>query len=331
VKIDNTALKLFQACPLKFKTRMVDHWTSRFKSGALGYGGAVHEGLKAWYQGELDGLDVRQRVLAAEQAINDSWPVDHPIDDYRTKSKAMELMASYIKEYMQESFKVLMVEVPFSYEIGRYILYCSNCGDENGPKRTRLDTFEQEITSTCGNCGLDLEPIEYGGIFDTLVQYGAGSMSTIYILEHKTTSQLGGLYFRQYDLDNQISGYTFGAQGATGKLVGGAIVNALCTTSSGKISFKREIIGRTTAQIERWRDDVAATCNEIKRCERNGHWRISSDHCMNKYGLCEYQSVHVLANPDEQRRRLEVDYVREEWDFEKRDDAHKKLPVVGGA
>lgn len=322
MKIDNTALKLFQACPLKFKTRMVDHWTSRYKSGALGYGGAVHEGLKAWYQGALDGLTLLQRVEAAEHAIEVSWPSEHPVDDYRTKSKAMELMAKYIQEYTQESFQILMVEVPFSYEIGRYITYCPECQHDNN-----IWASATEVRSSCIVCGQNLEPIEYGGIFDTLVQYGAGSMSTIYILEHKTTSQLGGLYFRQYDLDNQISGYTFGAQGATGKLVGGAIVNALCTTSSGKISFKREIIGRTSADIERWRDDVAATCNEIKRCERNGHWRITSDHCMNKYGLCEYQSVHVLSNPDEQRRRLEVDYIKEPWDFEKRDDL-RKLPVV---
>lgn len=328
MKIDNTALKLFQACPLKYKTRMVDHWTSRYKSGALGYGGAVHEGLKAWYQGELDGLTVLQRVEAAQAAIDISWPADHPIDDYRTKSKAMELMAKYIQEYTLESFKVLMVEVPFSYEIGRYILHCYECGRESVPLQYEDRTIVH--TNKCSFCKSPLEPIEYGGIFDTLVQYGSGSMSTIYILEHKTTSQLGGLYFHQYHLDNQITGYTFGAQGATGKLVGGAIVNALCTTSSGKISFKREIIGRTAADLERWRDDVAATCNEIKRCERNGHWRITSDHCMNKYGLCEYQSVHVLSNPDEQRRRLEVDYIREEWDFERRDDT-RKLPVVGEA
>lgn len=327
MKIDNTALKLFQACPLKFKTRMVDHWTSRYKSGALGYGGAVHEGLKIWYQGQMDGLPFNHRLEAALEQIITHWPIDHPADDFRSLGRAKELMVKYAAEYPQEPFKVLMVEVPFSFEIGRCILWCARCDWDNLPNE---EGFRSGLggtpTSNCEKCNEPLEPIEYGGIFDTLVQYGG--ISTVYVLEHKTTSQLGGLYFRQFDIDNQISGYTWGAQSVTGKLIGGAVVNALCTTSSGKMSFKREIIGRNPKDLERWKDDVAQTCNEIRRCEREGHWRIHSDHCMNKYGLCEYQSVHVLSDPDEQRRRLEVDYVQDPWNFEKRDDI-RKLPVVG--
>lgn len=302
---------------------MVDHWTSRYKSGALGYGGAIHEGLKAWYQGSLDGLSVDERVDLARAAIAAKWPENQPSDDFRNLSKANELFQKYIAEYPTESFKVLMVEVPFSYEIGRYLLHCEHCHIDNHPY-----TPSEIPTSECWNCKKRLEAIEYGGIFDTLIQYGTGNASTIYILEHKTTSQLGGLYFRQYDIDNQVSGYNFGAQSATGKLVGGAVINALCTTSGGKISFKREIIGRTAADLERWRNDVAWTCNEIERSKRFDYYRVSSDHCMNKYGLCEYQAVHVLSDPDEQRRRFEVDYVKEPWDFEHRDDK-RSLPVLG--
>ena len=40
---------------------------------------------------------------------------------------------------------------------------------------------------------------------------------------------------------------------------------------------------------------------------------------MTKYGACQFHDVHVLAHPSEREKRLETDYVRDEWDYELRD------------
>jgi hypothetical protein len=318
VKIDNTSIKTFQDCPLKFHTRHREHWTGRFRSAALGFGGAVHEGLKAWYQGDLDGLTIPSRIENAVEAIKLAWPENMPYDDYRTMARAQEMMIRYIKEYPSENFKVLQVEVPFKFELGRWILWCKECLHESPP------FFGNGFPrSECQQCGAALEPIEYGGIFDTLTQFGVGSQSVLYVLEHKTTSQLGPLFFRQFDLDNQVSGYCWAGQQVSGRLIGGANINALCLTnskSSPNFKFDRAMIGRNPTQIENFKNDVASTCNEIARCERTGIWRMHTNHCHNKYGLCEYHSVHILSDPDDRRRRLETDYRQEEWDFESRDD-----------
>lgn len=315
MKIDNTMLKTFEDCPLKYKTRIVDEWTSRYGAGPLIFGGAVHEGLKSWYQGILDGKNPVQRLEESIAAIEafPGWP-NLPTDDHRTLGRAQEMLIEYIKTYPRETFNILQVEVPFCFELGRSILHCRECDFINHPKLAGLPR------ETCHSCGRTLEPIEYGGIFDGIIQYGVGSQSVVYCFEHKTTSQLGGLYFRQFDIDNQVSGYCWGGGQVTGKLVGGALLNALCLTRGGNISFKRELIGRNPSQLEQWKDDVAVTCNEIDLAMRNGIWQKRTNHCNNKYGMCTFHSVHTLSEPDERRRRLETDYRKEPWNFERRDD-----------
>ena len=317
MKVDNTMLMAFQKCPLYYKTRIEDWWTSRFASGALGHGGAVHEGLKVWYQGMKDGLPPLVRAQAALEAVNSSWPENHPIDDFRTKAKALELLVEYFKLYPQETFQILQVEVPFTFELDRFILHCKNC-DWTNPPHIGTSGLPR---SGCQSCGQELEPIEYGGIFDVLTQFGGGSQSILYILEHKTTSMLGATYFLQWEIHNQVIGYCWGAQQVSGKLIGGANLNSLCLTRGGNIKFERRLIGVSQSLIDEWRTDVAATCNEIDLARRTGHWRKSTEQCVGKYGPCQFHSVHTLVHPDERRRRLEADYVKQEWNFEKRDDA----------
>lgn len=316
MKVDNTMLLAFQKCPLFFRERHELHWASRYASGALGHGGAVHEGLKAWYQNMKDGGGAVRGVELAVQAISDAWPPNHPIDDFRTKERAQRLMLAYIQEYPSETFSILEVEVPFCFELGRKILWCGDCQFENPPTAGGLPRV------ICSGCGKELEEIEYGGIFDTLTRFGPmTSQSVNYVLEHKTTSELGDHYFVQWEIHNQITGYCWGASQASGKLIGGANVNVLCLTKGGNMKFKRRMIGVNPSQIEEWKNDVAVECNNIARAQRLGHWQKRTDSCVSKFGTCLYHSVHLLSDPDERRRRLETDYVKEEWNFERRDDA----------
>lgn len=316
MKIDNTMLITYQRCPLLYKTRIKDWWTSPYASGALNHGQAMHAALAAWYQGAIDGLSTNQRIEAAVAALADAWPANHPVDDFRTKTKAVEVLVKYINQYPFESFQVTAVEVPFTFLLDRAILWCKSCETENPPTMGPGGPPRM----SCKFCGGALEEIEYGGVIDAMTQFGAGSASVQYILEHKTTSELGQYYFVQWEIHNQVTGYCWGGQQASGKLIGGANVNVICLTRGGNIKFDRKMIGVNPSQIEEWKNDVARTCNEIAYAERNGHWRKSTDHCVTKYGTCQFHSVHLLSDPEDRRRRLETDYIKQEWDFERRDD-----------
>ena len=302
MKIDNFALTAHQTCPAKFDLRINQGWSVRRRSAALGAGGALHEGLAAWYRGH--GLD------AAIAAIEAAWPSEMPVDDYRTLSKTTGVMRDYARTYPAESFTVVgignadpMVEVSFTIETGLFLL----CPEH----------LKRGVEGYCPICGRELEPIEYGGIFDTLIE----ASRQVYILEHKSTSRLGSDYFYQFKPNNQVTGYVWGARQLSGRPVGGAIINAIGVYKSQATKFERSITTRNDTDIIQWKRDVEAACHEIQYHRLTGYFPRRTAACQ-LYGSCEFHSVHVLSSDLEQIKRLENDYVRDPWDYERRDEGN---------
>ena len=296
MKIDNFALTMYQTCPEKFRLRMIEGWTPSRRSGALGFGGAFHEGLAAWYRTG----NIGQALLA----IDKSWPDNMPVDDFRTKAKCAQVMIDYAKKYPHETFKTVQgpsgpfIEVPFTLDTGM----------ELPAELSWLTEKAAGVPYPAGN-----EPIEYGGIFDGLVNFG----SAIYVLEHKTTSMLGAMYFNQFKPNNQVTGYVWAAGQMSGKPVGGAIINAIGVYKVGATKFERHITARFPEEIAEWMQNVYNVCIQIKRAQYDALYTKSTNACT-MYGMCEFHSVCSLARVAERRKRLEMDYVQEPWDYELR-------------
>lgn len=300
MKIDNFALTTFQSCPAKYLLRIREGWTSRRKTAALGFGGAVHVGLAEWYRSRDP-----HKVFGAIEA---TWPDNHPVDDYRDKQKCLQVLSDYIKTYPKETFTVVgvpdhpMIECTFTLDTGMF-LDCEQCGspEVNGHR--------------CANCSKDVEPIEYGGIFDGLVEWG----NTVYVLEHKSTSQLGPYYFNQFKPNNQITGYVWAAEQLSGRRCGGAIINAMGVYKASATRFERQVTNRSSAEIAAWLRNVKHSCQMIREAERTGRWPMFTPSCT-QYGLCEFHNVHILGDAKDQQSRLETDYVRDNWSYEDRSD-----------
>jgi hypothetical protein len=304
LKIDNFALTMHQTCPAKYDLRMNEGWTSRRRSGALGFGSCLHEGLAAWYRTH----DLGQALYA----INDKWPESMPIDDFRTKEKCVSTMIEYVKQYPSETWTVVgapenpVIEVPFTLDTGMY-LPCAEC-------QIVEDTPEFRYEAVCTNCGHDREHIEYGGIYDMLIEFGV----KLFVVDHKTTSVMGSGYFRQFKPNNQMTGYIWAASKLSGEPVSGALINAVGIYKAGKTKFEREITSRSPIAIDSWMQDVYTECCNIQYHNIHGHWPKRTNACT-LYGLCEYHSVHELDHPTEQAKMLEMSYVRDKWDYELRD------------
>lgn len=300
-------LSQFQTCPANYFLRIQQGWVPRRKSAALGFGGAAHEGLAAWYKtGELG------KALAA---IDAAWDNAMPIDDWRTKAKCVTVMIEYTKQYPAETFTPIlgpsgpMIEVPFVLDTGMF-LDCPNCGH---PADKGDGVLIPGNTDTCAECGEPLEQIEYGGIFDGLVDFSGQT----YVLEHKTTSMMGGGYFDQFKPNNQVSGYIWGASCLSGRRVQGAIINAIGVYKVGKTKFERSITSRNVTDLDEWLKYVRYWCNRIKEAERTGVWAMNTQACT-LYGKCSFHSVHILSHEAERQKRLDMDYVVDKWNFEKR-------------
>lgn len=302
MKVDNFALSNFMSCPAKYKLRMVDGWTIRRKSAALGFGGVLHEALAAWYKTGLVGKGL--------EAINEKWPAEYPIDDYRTKTKCAEVFLQYTKNYPVENWHIVgmpdqpQIEVTFTLDTGMF-LPCWFCEG--------LDSSDR-WNPVCSRCGERKEVIEYGGIFDGLVEFS----SNVYVLEHKSTSQMGPYYFNQFKPNNQVTGYTWAGGKLSGGRVAGAIINAIGVYKASPTKFAREITTRSSNEIDEWLENVYNVCRQIKDCERREFWPMYTPSCT-QFGKCEYHDVHVLGHPTERAKRLEQDYVKQPWSYEARD------------
>lgn len=305
MRIDNFALTMHQACPHKYNKRMREHWDRKGKSAALGFGGAMHAGLAEWYRSG----DLGQSLLA----IRGEWPHDHPVDDYRTLGKCIEVMTDYASHYPHENFHIVgapdnpMIEVSFTLETGLYLpCFGSTCAG--------LDEPSDEDPPCCLNCGDPMEPIEYGGIFDGLTESGPN----VYVLEHKTTSQLGKTYFYQFKPNNQISGYCWAAGMLSGRRVGGALINAIGVYKSSATKFERSLTTRNDSEIQDWLNNLRQVCIEIKHHEMRNEWPQRTVSCT-MYGRCEFYDVCVMPDAKSRQGVLEQDFVQSKWDYEARE------------
>lgn len=264
--------------------------------------------------------------------IREVWPDSAPSDDYRTQQKCLTVMLEYMKTYSIEPFKVVMagekplIEIAFTLDTGRYL----DCiGYKIGESPDGHDIWQPGCgfkvpadfaDNVCPRCGHDLEPIEYGGIMDGVVEFGP----QVYVLEHKSTSQLGPTYFNQFKPNNQVTGYTWAAGQMSGMRVGGALINAVGVYKASTTRFERKPTSRSEAEIAEWLENVVREVNSIRRCDVTGEFPMRTTACT-MYGLCEYHAVHTLPPGTARERRLELDYVKEHWDYERRD------AEVGGA
>lgn len=327
MKLDNFSLSGHQGCPLWYDTRINKRWTVRHRSAALTFGGVIHAGLAEWHKTRDP-----EKVLAT---IEDMWPEETNTDDFRDLTKCKRVMLEYMNNYVHESFTVIpgMVEVPASLPTGMYLPRCAvpfredptdpkkitawtGCGYDN-----RVNTFAPNIAlgawdrfnGKCSNCDASLELIEYGGIFDTLIDFGG----QVYILEHKTTTQMGSYFFNQFKPNNQVTGYVWLAKGLSGRC-DGALINAIGIYKSQATRFERQISTRNDFELDEWLLDVWTEACDIRDHELFGHWPMRTKTCT-LYGACEFYSVHTVNDPQVRQRLLEQDYVQDQWEFEKRD------------
>lgn len=320
MKIDNTMVEDHQRCPSLYNLRHNHGWTSKYTSAALGIGGALHLGLAEWYRGK--GLQ------AAIDAIEVGWPLGMPVDDYRTLTKAQEVMRAFVRKHPTEAWSVVgtphmpLVEQVFTLPTGMY-MPCDTCGLHpnniaEAVEQLRTPGAENPwADGLCHRCATFMEPIEYGGVIDLIVNFGA----KIFIVDHKTTAQMGSTYFLQFKPNNQISGYCWAAGELSGRRqdIGGGIINGIGIYKSSPTKFEREITSRTETNIREWLVNLWYQCLEMRMHEKQHYWPMRTKACT-IYGTCPFYDVHSLASEDERRRMLEQNYVVNKWDWQRRDD-----------
>lgn len=149
------------------------------------------------------------------------------------------------------------------------------------------------------------EPFIYCGRFDMLAQKG----DLLYVVDEKTTSQLGDRWANQWPLRGQFLGYCWAAHDF-GQPVVGAIVRGTAITKSGNISHAECVLPLPSYLIDKWYEQLVRDINDLAECFKSNRWDYEFSSACGSYGGCPFQVVCESRIED---TWLESNYEERTW------------------
>jgi hypothetical protein len=130
---------------------------------------------------------------------------------------------------------------------------------------------------------------KYGGRLDEVVKWN----DQIYVVDHKTTSQLGSYFFKGFRPSVQMDGYAYACRKIWGQC-SGIVINGISSAAKPKERFGRDVSVRTPDEIDRFEEQFEMWTNNIEQDYMNGRWPLYYTAC-NNYGQCMYWNLCVYG------------------------------------
>ena len=282
--IDSTMRSDFVSCEKKFEYARVFGLSPKGGSVHLIAGGAFAKGCEVarrkFYAEGLSEMDaIVEGVLAAWQEYND---FEAP-DKYQTKSA--DRVAYALVEYF--------TEYPFTTDTLQPYF-----GANGEPAIEFAFSFPLEVLHpVTGN------PLLYGGRFDLVGEY----MSSLWVVDEKTTTRLGPQWLKQFALRGQLLGYTYAAK-QFGLPVNGFIIRGL--------SFLKDYYGHAEVieqvpdyRLEQWREQLEYDAQRMVDAWNRGRFSWAFGDACNNYGGCPFRNLCDKQNwQDWWQQYYDIDY-----------------------
>lgn len=266
--IDASTLARYTTCRRSFEYFAIDGKVSEENRAALNFGSAIHEALSIRFLQEdkkaLTTIETEQLDHLNQFFLKNP----QPLNEWRTHSLAVDIIQRYNSEYLSEAFEVLGVE----------------------------QSFALPLAMVCG------VPVFWTGKIDAITYWPESK--SFWIVDHKTTSQLGSTFFEQFKNDQAQIGYVWAATQHLKQTVQGFMVNALytCKTNPTRSSkkpgefFSRQKFFVETDRVEEWKENTIHIVEDIFRDASRGYFPMESAWCVGKYGRCMYLPVCELTS-----------------------------------
>jgi len=162
-------------------------------------------------------------------------------------------------------------------------------------------------------------PLENGnnliGRLDKIIEWD----DVLWVMDHKTTSQLGASYFKMHTPNLQFDGYVWAAR-QLGYNVQGLIVDALLVAkglleSSARSRLTpcaRDFAVRSDAAVEEYVREVNGIQRGMDLALEEDNYYANYDACT-YYGECAYRKI-CMEDPGIRQRVKEMDYEENRWD-----------------
>lgn len=283
---DYTSMSTFQSCPKKYYWRMIRHLTPVTVAPALEFGKAIHLALEIYYIFKNMGYTVESAMDNAIRAFYEVYE-DREGEDRRTLANGEKLLRGYAEVYANEPFKVVGTEVGFAVPIDY-----KNSEGEN-------------------------KSFILVGRIDALVNWNG----PLYVLETKSTAQLGYGYFNQFEMNQQMDGYLWGAMLSTGEKVQGVIINTLevwkdvkrVSEKTKKLEdhYARDPQTRSDFELEEYKNDMGMQVENILDAEKRNRFPRNKQNCYTYNSRCPYWN---LCKYGEDAKTIARDFVESKWE-----------------
>jgi len=314
--IDSTMLAAFRSCPQKMFRTYVQHWKPQSESVHLIAGGAFAKGIEVARKAYFEGIRVSADISYAPDATGvevrkvDWITADNPeIGGHRETAEELgiaALLAAYGDfECPSDSAKSIertagALEFYFNaYPLG-----------EDGMDPIQLPNGKRGIEYSFAhplpvNHPVTGDPLLYTGRSDMIAEY----LNGIYIVDEKTTSQLGASWPRQWEMRSQFTGYAWAAL-EDGIKTDGAIIRGVSILKT-KYDTLQAITYRGDWEIERWLAQTVRDLTRMKECWEAGWWDYNMDTACGEYGGC---SLLQICKSKEPEGWLESYFEQRVWD-----------------
>jgi hypothetical protein len=134
-----------------------------------------------------------------------------------------------------------------------------------------------------------------------------------WVMDRKSTkSTLTPDFFKKFNPDIQMTGYTLGGKITWKTPVEGVIIDGVqCAVGFNRFARGRTV--RSDYQLDEWLENTVWSIKLAEGYARKGWWPMNETACGN-FGGCPYIGVCSKGNPKLRQTWLEADMVRRLWD-----------------
>ena len=284
--LDNTMRASFMACPQMYFRTYFQHWKPIVESVDLVAGKAFAAGIeevrKEFHERKNKDQDDCIAV-GVQRLITEYGDFETPAGHVKTLDRMIGALDEYFRNYgfatdhIQPHFHDGKPAVEFSFAIP-------------------IPNTAHPVTG---------EPIIYTGRFDMLGVYNGA----LFVVDEKTTKQLGNSWLKSWTMASQFTGYCWAAK-EYGYPVAGAIVRGISILKT-KYGHAESLQYRPQWFIDRWLVQLAKDVKRMIRAWELEDWDYDLNTACNNYGGCKLVDVCNSQNPV---RVLEQNFVKRVWD-----------------
>lgn len=283
--IDSSLLGTWKSCQEKGHLEYFEHWKGKEQSVHLHAGAAFAYGIEVmrteFYVNGRSAEDAGALAIGALLKFYGDFQC--PEDSAKSATRMAGALEFYMSQYPLGEDDCTPITLP-------------------GGKRGIEFSFVHPLPINHPETG---NPLLYSGRMDALCSFAGGT----FIVDEKTTTQLGASWSRQWDLRSQFTGYAWGCREA-GIGVDGALVRGISILKT-KYDTQQAITYRPSWQIERWYEETLEVIQEMIACWKSSKYRHDLDHACAEFGGCKFRQICLSQEPGPW---LEQYFERRRWD-----------------